>query len=639
MKTRHTARPGMLRMWGLSLLTLVFALTGCGGGGSGADANAFTAPTLDSANAASAPVGPDGGSVTATSADGIRYTLVVPLGALAETVNIRLTPVTSMGVSPLARGLLGAVQMEPSGLTFIRAATLRIDATRAPGNGERLVGFVGVNDGSAIALQPAQVVNGTTVLSISHFSTAGSSTATDAEVAQLPAPGSANPADQFVDELLRLPLEVVLDKERFGPAIADGLRRWYLARVKPQLDAAIAGLASPQDPVKSLLQDPAIDEYALWVETRVRLEVLTNGSTNANSLLVDLDAEARPLVASLLRSRIDALLAECPLRANVNALSFIAYYQQKAVDLVLASDEFGLGNANFLAKVNDCLRPVLDAIQLPSPLVIGTPMSLDAQAKVVFNGSPNPADAPFEFTVIATGATVQRETGKSDASGRYTTVFTPTNGTVEFQVRACLVLQFLDNTRGSDICASQTVSSVIGPEILSGAVGVSTGELFNDGTGGQTNFTGFLRVSVSPDNLVTVVEGSGTRRDDSTIGNSCLEPPEKTILLSSSISYTTTAPSYAQVDPFGRRTQQLSTQGFFLMDGTFDGGTEQRLIDGNTSCAIFNNPIPADAGVRSLVEFKVVAIERDTNGRVIAIDLNRTINAGKTTFSGRLTVN
>lgn len=439
------------------LLVFVLALSGC------ADNN-NEAPSDQSSpieTTISASIGPDGGSVSARSSAGVSYTLVVPFGALTEATNIQLTPLADVGDSPLSRDLLGAVLMEPSGLTFKSAATLRIEATATPGAGEVLVGFSGANDGSNIGLKPAVVVESVTEISINHFSTAGSSTLTAEEVQQLPVPLLDNPAEQFMDELMRKSSVAGGNPVQLGIDIADGFRRWYQEQVKPQLDFAIVILEANLSTLNDVLNDPAIEAYKQWINARVAIEGLTNGSTNANSLLADLDAEARPLVARLIRDRIDLTIARCPILANVTVLSFTSYYQNIAVELVLATEEFGLDNVTFLSKVNSCVRPVLDTIELPSPLIIGTPVSLDAQAKLVFIDTPDPVAAPFEFTITPTGATVQHAIGKSDATGQFTTVFTPGTEEVEFVVQACLVLEFLNPNEGSDICASQTVSSVI----------------------------------------------------------------------------------------------------------------------------------------------------------------------------------
>lgn len=99
---------------------------------------------------------------------------------------------------------------------------------------------------------------------------------------------------------------------------------------------------------------------------------------------------------------------------------------------------------------------------------LGNAKSLDTRAQVVFEGKPNPVGAPFIFTVQGVGATLARPTGRSDAAGRYTTVFTPTADPMEFTVRACLVFDLLGIDTASEFCVSQRVSTALARNTLSG---------------------------------------------------------------------------------------------------------------------------------------------------------------------------
>jgi hypothetical protein len=78
----------------------------------------------DAARAVSAPVGPEGGQLSATGADGAVYTLSIPAGALAYTQTLTLTPSASVAGLPLSGGALGAAQLAPEGLLLMQAATL-----------------------------------------------------------------------------------------------------------------------------------------------------------------------------------------------------------------------------------------------------------------------------------------------------------------------------------------------------------------------------------------------------------------------------------------------------------------------------------------------------------------------------------
>jgi hypothetical protein len=65
-----------------------------------------------------ADIGPEGGSLEATGANGVKYTLTVPPGAVEFTIPFGLTPVQSIDGLPLSGGLIGAVRVEPEGIEF-----------------------------------------------------------------------------------------------------------------------------------------------------------------------------------------------------------------------------------------------------------------------------------------------------------------------------------------------------------------------------------------------------------------------------------------------------------------------------------------------------------------------------------------
>jgi hypothetical protein len=88
---------------------------------------------------ASADIGPEGGTVSVTTPDGITYDLIFPPDALTEKTSISLIPIKTIDGLPFTGGLQGAVRIEPDGLPLEVPATLRItraDATPLP---ERMV--------------------------------------------------------------------------------------------------------------------------------------------------------------------------------------------------------------------------------------------------------------------------------------------------------------------------------------------------------------------------------------------------------------------------------------------------------------------------------------------------------------------
>ncbi|MBX3611619.1 MAG: hypothetical protein KF871_17120 [Hydrogenophaga sp.] len=156
------------------------ALFACGGGG-GDDAAAPTTPgtTPTESPGVSTPtitavgdalgmpsmarIGPAGGTVS--SGDG-QVVLEVPPGALGETVDITLTPITRQ----LPSGRVGAWRFEPHGLVFQQPATLRVKGLSAS-EAERLRLATQDASGQWIAMDaPQPGAAGELLFAMPHFS-------------------------------------------------------------------------------------------------------------------------------------------------------------------------------------------------------------------------------------------------------------------------------------------------------------------------------------------------------------------------------------------------------------------------------------------------------------------------------------
>lgn len=127
-------------------------------------------PVLDTARAASAEIGPAGGEITATAADGTTYMLSIPAGTVLAPTTITLTPISRLAGLPSSGRTSPAVQFGPDGLVFAQPATLRITPPEPLG---QVAAFAQGGDGSALKLQPATPDGASFVVEISHFSSAG----------------------------------------------------------------------------------------------------------------------------------------------------------------------------------------------------------------------------------------------------------------------------------------------------------------------------------------------------------------------------------------------------------------------------------------------------------------------------------
>jgi hypothetical protein len=86
-------------------------------------------PSLDTAGATSEAIGSAGGTLTATAPDGSRLTLTIPANALAGNEQVTLTPLSSLGGSPVT--MIAGAQIDPAGLDLLQAAELVVAPARS----------------------------------------------------------------------------------------------------------------------------------------------------------------------------------------------------------------------------------------------------------------------------------------------------------------------------------------------------------------------------------------------------------------------------------------------------------------------------------------------------------------------------
>ncbi|HKZ69814.1 MAG TPA: hypothetical protein VJ020_07030, partial [Anaerolineales bacterium] len=128
--------------------------------------------TLDDSHQATAVIPVEGGTLTATGADGTTYTLDIPGDALLVETEISLTPVQSLDGLPFGEGTAFAVQMSPDGLSFNNFVTLTITPAQSIPLDEQIL-FDFQADGQALGLALSALDPGSIQLKLLHFSGAG----------------------------------------------------------------------------------------------------------------------------------------------------------------------------------------------------------------------------------------------------------------------------------------------------------------------------------------------------------------------------------------------------------------------------------------------------------------------------------
>ncbi len=138
---------------------------------------------LDNKQTATGKVTKNGGSVTLSTADGSKFTLDVPAGAVEADTDITMTAVKSVEGAPLDNNEPTAVQLEPSGLFFKQIATLTIVPAKAiPIKQQLIFGYEG--DGKDYHFAPVDPKSKEIKIRLMRFSGAGVGTASEAAWAQ-----------------------------------------------------------------------------------------------------------------------------------------------------------------------------------------------------------------------------------------------------------------------------------------------------------------------------------------------------------------------------------------------------------------------------------------------------------------------
>jgi hypothetical protein len=295
--------------------------------------------TADPAHAGQAVVGPTGGTVITTAADGTRYTLSVPRGALRTPTAITLTPVTALSGLPVPVTLVAGVQGAPDGLRFQLPATLTIEVPTPPG----LVLALQVPDaGPGLTWSPVAQHGTTLTLPVTHFSTiaiprteaqllthlAGNTPFAQATQALLTATTTWSPAD--------------------AGAVRDALVQWYDVDLSAHLLSAADVAATDETRLAALA------ELYRWESLRSLVEALLGhlevGGVRIRGQLTGRATEGRAFAAAILghgyaawntpcRTTPGALrdrlrLADRAARFAVLALDYFAWLDQHQADPV-----------------------------------------------------------------------------------------------------------------------------------------------------------------------------------------------------------------------------------------------------------------------------------------------------------------
>lgn len=241
------------RGWRAFAGAIMLVLAGCGGEGPAAQGDGAApsplAITRDPARAVEATIGVAGGRLEASAADGTRYVLEVPAGALPGDTRIRAVPAS---LSPPAADASHALMFEPDGLRFLDWVRLTIvPATPVPA--ERRFPFWISEDGAVVAAALVDPSAEATTLLLDHFSGYGLANATDPQRAAMLQRQSAIAAERFQSRIAAALAKASHDGVPIDKVFGQYQDEYEREVLKPLLDAAGGSCEATQAALQAVL--------------------------------------------------------------------------------------------------------------------------------------------------------------------------------------------------------------------------------------------------------------------------------------------------------------------------------------------------------------------------------------------------
>jgi hypothetical protein len=427
----------------LAAMLVLLGASACGGP-KPPPANVATDPT----RAVSAEIGPEGGALETFAADGTRYRLEVPPGALLARTTLTMAPVTGIADFPAAAGVAAGVDLGPDGLPLFAPAILTVE----PGGGvDGLVGFAYQGDGEGLHLQPSFAADGAATFRLSSFSGYGLGAFTLAEIQSLPVPSDAGAAARQALALLVASGDA-LDAE----TIELILLVWYVDGLAPLL-----ALAEVDPGTNDAVYLRAETEFLQWFDALFSFDLYFAPPVLGDLLASERDA-ARSSLAAALRRGFEANNDACLATADAGTALGHAY---QAARFALAATSLGLDEpALFLDREYlwslYCLTVAIDTVEFPDTLRPGDTGVLELTGAYRLGDGPVSFDPPLRYRVAFQGGGGFADlTGTANAFGAYVVDVTwpALADTLTLLVEACFDWEGGLVLSGADVCDGTTI--------------------------------------------------------------------------------------------------------------------------------------------------------------------------------------
>jgi hypothetical protein len=311
--------------------------------------------------ATSATVGRDGGELlTSDPKRGVSYRVVIPAGAFVEDTAVTVTPIAAIGDFPLEGGLLGGVDLQPTGVTFLAPVSLevRLDADgqakvrEGLANGQAVVGFEAAGSDGDLTATLVDVADdqSTVTLQLFGFSGHGAGLGTPQNLGSRPLPADPAKAAQLLINRILHPQGGPADPT--DPAVRSQIKQV----LKDWLDVLVVVIDSAVDDPAALTD--AMSESLQWHYLAARYGFLSelwwgNGD--------EMSAEGQRLENAVLAAYLKALTAaneHCKTSTEIrrldNLLALIDLHERAFLLGPGLLPELSLSNA--LSRGNFCLQ-------------------------------------------------------------------------------------------------------------------------------------------------------------------------------------------------------------------------------------------------------------------------------------------
>lgn len=400
-------------------------------------------------------IGPGGGSLTASAADGTVYTLTIPADALLEETEIGLYPVDSITGFPFDGGLAAGFHLTPEGLQFNTPAVLT--AKLASGvSVDGVSGFAYSGDGEDLHRYPMAVDGSTLTFPILHFSGGGAGKG----------PPPACQSNLSPRALAECELEALVSAT---PVTATELQfeaillTWYRATIKP----ALTGLLEAVYPIEDL------DEYHQWVLWATDGPYPPGLQPAITADLVDQLAEADLLAIKGMQGFIAQNNEHCSLLSAKDTLKVM----RRAERWNLGQDAH-LDRASILDLL--CLQVDIPEHHFPDGVAVGQPGRLVVKVGYLFVTSLESVfDQTFNVTVASTADNAEPQVqGETDLLGFYEADIVLQTDPEQLNVTACFADRAL-----REACASKVIGIGGGGGTYTGTVHCSCSDAGLNGQG------------------------------------------------------------------------------------------------------------------------------------------------------------